>query len=83
MILVVHAKNHSVFNHFQKGYFAAIQSTRYRASLSCDLIIKQVLMRLLETTCVLTCDFGFSDITRSLLSNPVSLKYQTGRKSEN
>ena len=61
-----------VYQHFINGQHIARRSDRYWAGLPLDLIIEQVLMRLVKTTVALTRGRGMSEIQRLiwLLSRP-------------
>ena len=53
-----------VFQFFMKGHHILRRSDRYWADLSADLVIEQVLMRSLKTSCGLTRGRGMTEIQR-------------------
>ena len=65
-------KHPDVYLNFQDGLHIVRRSDRYWAGLSTDLIIEQVLMRNVKTTCGLTKGKGMSETQRQvwLLSMP-------------
>ena len=64
----------SVYKQFQDGLHIICRSDCFWAGPSSDLVIEQVLMRSVQTSCCLTSGRGFSDVQRAiwLLSTPVT-----------